>query len=81
NYPNPFNPSTSIEFSIDKEGDVSLSVYSITGELIGHLINSTSFAAGTYRISFDASKLAAGTYIYTLRLGNQTVSKKMMLLK
>ncbi|MBN1638499.1 MAG: T9SS type A sorting domain-containing protein [Ignavibacteriales bacterium] len=81
NYPNPFNPTTTVEFSIVKDGDVTLSVYSINGELIQNLINSTYFSPGTYKVTFDASKLVSGTYIYTLRFGNEALSKKMMLIK
>ncbi len=81
NYPNPFNPSTTIEFSLNKESQVSLKIYSITGELVEDLINSSTLASGNYKVKFDASKLASGTYIYTLKNGAQQISKKMILLK
>lgn len=81
NYPNPFNPSTTIKFSLTEASNISLNVYSITGELVTQLINSTNFAQGSYKITFDASKLSSGTYIYTLKSGNQLLSKKMTLLK
>jgi hypothetical protein len=81
NYPNPFNPTTTIEFSIKERSDVTLTVYSSTGELITKLINSTSFEKGTYKFTYDASKLASGNYFYTLNAGNSQFTKKMTLVK
>ncbi len=81
NYPNPFNPSTTIEFSISQKAPVSLEIYSITGELVTSLINGTELSNGTYKYTFDASKLASGTYIYKLTNGSTILSKKMTLLK
>jgi hypothetical protein len=81
NYPNPFNPSTSIKFALNEQAEISLSIYSLTGELVEKLISSSEFGAGTYSITFDASKLASGTYIYTITNGSQSISKKMTLLK
>jgi len=81
NYPNPFNPSTTIEFSLSKEQNITLSVYNINGELISDLIKSSNFSSGTYKITFDASKLASGNYFYKLKVGNNMLTKKMTLLK
>jgi hypothetical protein len=81
NYPNPFNPTTTIEFSITNDSKVSLDIYSITGELITSLINNSELSKGTYKYTFDASKLASGTYIYKLTNGINTISKKMTLIK
>lgn len=81
NYPNPFNPSTTIEFSITERAQITLSVYSINGELITTLVNEAEFESGNYTVTFDASKLASGTYIYSLNNGINTISKKMTLLK
>ncbi len=81
NYPNPFNPTTTIEFAVNENSDISLAVYSLTGELVTELIKNTSFAKGTYKVTLDASKLASGTYIYTLKNNNTKLSKKMMLVK
>ena len=66
NYPNPFNPSTSIKFSLAETEAVTLSIYTITGELIGNLIKGREFNAGSYTVSFDASNLSSGVYIYSL---------------
>ena len=81
NYPNPFNPTTMIEFSLPQDADISLSVYSITGELVTTLITNTSFTKGNYKLTFDASKLASGNYIYVLTNNNLKLSRKMSLIK
>lgn len=80
NYPNPFNPLTTIEFSVVEDGNVKLSVYSLTGELVADLVN-TEMSKGSYKYTFDATKLASGTYIYTLTNGVNQISRKMTLLK
>lgn len=81
NYPNPFNPATTFEFAITVRSAITLTIYSITGEIVERLINSTDFDAGVYKVSFDASKLASGTYLYSISDGKKTISKKMTLLK
>ncbi len=81
NYPNPFNPSTTIDFSLNKSSNISLSIYDINGRLITKLISGTHFASGNYSVTFDASKLASGTYIYVLKTNTQQLSKKMTLIK
>jgi len=81
NYPNPFNPSTVIEFTIEKSSNVSLNVYSVTGELVSRLVDNAYMESGKYHFTFDASKMAAGTYIYELSNGTQSISKKMILVK
>ena len=81
NYPNPFNPSTTIEFSVTERAPITLTVYSITGELVTKLINGAEFASGNYRVSFDASRLSSGTYIYSINNGINTISRKMTLIK
>jgi len=81
NYPNPFNPSTTIEFSINERAPITLSVYNINGELITNLVNGAEFEAGVYKVTFDASRLATGTYIYSISNGISIITKKMTLLK
>jgi len=80
NYPNPFNPTTSIRFAIAKDGLVTLKVFNTLGKEIKTLI-SKNLTAGQYDVSFDASELTSGVYIYQLNADNRTISKKMMLLK
>lgn len=80
NYPNPFNPTTSIKFSIPEASNVVLKVYDILGSEVAVLVNK-EMQAGNYNVDFDASKLASGMYIYSIKAGDFNVTKKMMLLK
>jgi len=80
NYPNPFNPSTTISYKLTENSNVVLSVYDLMGRKVATLVNGKQ-TAGEKSISFDASKLASGVYIYRLNVGNQLFTKKMILLK
>ncbi len=80
NYPNPFNPSTSIRFSLTQRTTVSLKVTDILGREVVTLLNEER-AAGNHQVKFDGSKLSSGVYIYTLKAGNRTESKKLTLMK
>ncbi len=81
NYPNPFNPTTTIAFALPKESTVSLKIYNVLGELVALLIDNKTFYPGKYSITFDASELTSGTYIYTLESNGKRLSKKMILQK
>lgn len=80
NYPNPFNPSTIINFSIPKESMVTLKIYNILGQEVKTLVNDTK-APGKYTVSFNASSLSSGVYLYTIHAGDYFQVKKMLLLK
>ena len=80
NYPNPFNPLTTVEFSLDKAQHVRLAVYDLLGQEMRVLTDGVR-PAGRYRIPFDASNLASGTYLYALRSEEQVAIKTMVLLK
>lgn len=80
NYPNPFNPSTTFEYSIDATTRVQLAVYDLTGRRVKTLVDGVQ-PASNYRVSFDAGDLASGVYIYQLRTPDRTISKRMVLLK
>jgi hypothetical protein len=80
NFPNPFNPSTTIRYQIPKPGLVTLKVYDILGREVATLINENKIE-GSYDFSFNASRFASGVYIYQLRAGNFVSSKKMILIK
>ncbi len=80
NYPNPFNPSTMINFSIPESGLVTLKVFNVLGQEIAELVNDVK-SAGNYEVSFDASNLTTGMYIYKIQTGNYSATKKMMLVK
>ena len=80
NYPNPFNPSTTINFGLPNASNVSLKIYNILGEQVASLVNKV-MPAGYHTVTFDASKLASGMYIYRLEAGSFVQVKKMMMLK
>lgn len=80
NYPNPFNPSTEIRYSLAEGGKVKLTVYDISGKEIAVLVNREE-AAGDHRISFAANNLAAGIYFYKIEVNRFSQVKKMVLLK
>ncbi len=80
NYPNPFNPTTTISFSIPSSEFISLKVYDILGNEVATLVNEEK-PAGEYDVTFDASTLTSGVYLYRLRAGNYTEIKKMILMK
>ncbi|MEA2078099.1 MAG: T9SS type A sorting domain-containing protein [Candidatus Marinimicrobia bacterium] len=80
NYPNPFNPTTSISFRIPESFDVAVDVYDLAGTKVA-TVYSGRMDAGTHNMTFDASNLASGTYVYQLTAGEFTVSRKMTLVK
>ncbi|MBS3943858.1 MAG: T9SS type A sorting domain-containing protein [Melioribacter sp.] len=80
NYPNPFNPSTTIRYQIPQYGHISLKVYDMLGREVAQLVNEVK-RAGEYTVSFDGSKLSSGVYIYKLVGNNVNISKKMILMK
>ena len=80
NYPNPFNPTTTIEFSVTETEHVTLKVYDVLGREVALLVKDT-YAPGTYRLTFEASQLASGIYVYTLTAGEFVSTKKMSLVK
>lgn len=80
NFPNPFNPSTSILYSIPKSGFVTLTIYDLLGNEVKRLINQEQ-AAGQYKIVFNADNFSSGVYFYRLNAENISIVKKMLLLK
>jgi phosphatidylserine/phosphatidylglycerophosphate/cardiolipin synthase-like enzyme len=82
NYPNPFNPTTNIRYELPSDQQVTLQVFDVTGRLVATLMNNQWVSSGTHTISFDASRLASGMYLYRLQLGNgEVLSRKMTLIK
>jgi len=80
NYPNPFNPTTTINFSLGSAGIVQLKVFDIFGREVATLVNGYRDAGG-HSVTFNASGLASGVYIVQLNSGAQRVTGKMVLLK
>ncbi len=80
NYPNPFNPATTIVYNIPYSNHVTLEVYNILGQRIKKLVDEFQHE-GNYKITFDASELPTGVYIYRLKSGSYIESKKMLILK
>jgi tetratricopeptide (TPR) repeat protein len=80
NYPNPFNPTTIIQFNIPKDEFVKLTVYDITGRVVKELVNGHK-TAGKHSVEFNASSYASGTYYYKLEAGEYKNIQKMMLVK
>jgi len=80
NYPNPFNPSTTIDFALPTTELVDLSIYNILGQKVVTLANGMR-KAGSYSLTFDASDLASGWYIYRLQTDSKVMSRKMLLIK
>jgi hypothetical protein len=80
NYPNPFNPSTTIGFQLPAGNHVQLKVYNMIGQEIATLVDE-SRAAGAYTVRFDASGLPSGVYLYRLTSGSFTETKTMELVK
>ncbi len=80
NYPNPFNPVTTINYQIPKAGYVSIKVYDAIGSEVSTLLSEYK-EQGTYSCSFNAANLSSGMYFYTMKSGDYTATKKMLLLK
>ena len=85
NYPNPFNPTTTIKYTIPNVEtrhalSLQLIIYDALGREVATLVNETQ-SPGNYSVQFDASKLSSGIYFYTLRAGEFSATKKMILMR
>jgi hypothetical protein len=80
NYPNPFNPTTTIKYSVPADSKVKITVYDLLGKEISVLVDE-NLKTGKYEVNFDASALASGTYFYSLEAGAHKEIKKMILIK
>lgn len=80
NFPNPFNPTTSISYDVPQKSNVRLAVYDMLGRQVATLVNGQK-TAGHYELNFDAHNFASGTYIYRLQVGAKIITKKMTLIK
>lgn len=80
NYPNPFNPGTIINYTVAANSLVTIKVYDILGNEVAELVNSNK-APGNYSVTFDASGLSSGLYLYQLKAGGYSITKKMLVTK
>lgn len=80
NYPNPFNPSTTIKYSLPKSERVSLKVFNMLGQEVATLVNMQQ-DAGYYTVNFNAGMLSSGVYFYVLKTNSFDSTHKMLLLK
>lgn len=80
NYPNPFNPSTHIKFAIPEKNNVVLKIFNTNGQEVAVLANG-ELSAGTYMVNWNAAGMASGVYFYTIKTGNFTQTKKLLLVK
>lgn len=80
NFPNPFNPSTTLQYSVKEPGKVTLAVYDVLGRLITTIVDEYK-PAGTYEVKFEAGNLTSGVYFYTLTVNNFRETRKMILNK
>lgn len=79
-YPNPFNPSTSLSFSLPKAGEIRLELFDITGRSVASLADG-EYAAGTHRLNWNADLFASGTYFARLQTGGYSHTQKLHLIK
>ncbi len=82
NYPNPFNPSTVISFELPSDQSVSIRLFDTLGREVATLVSGETLSAGRHEVTFDASPLSSGIYIYRVELGDgQSMTHKMTLIK
>ena len=81
NYPNPFNPTTTIQFSVEKDGKTIVKAFDILGREVMTLYNNAAKAGQYYTATFNGSRLSSGVYFYTIESNNQRIVKKMLMLK
>jgi len=80
NFPNPFNPNTTIQYDIKEKGFVKVKVFDILGKEITELVNEVK-EGGTHFVNFNAMALPSGVYIYSLRVNGFVQNQKMILSK
>jgi hypothetical protein len=80
NFPNPFNPATTIQYLVPQLSNVLLNIYDALGNKVATLVDEYK-PQGSYEVTFDASHLSSGVYFYRLHAGNFVENKKMILMK
>ena len=79
-YPNPFNPSTTIDIDVPEAGMLNVGVYNLKGQLISTLLNETVYP-GSYSVTWDGSNITSGLYIFSVSYGDKTYNQKITLVK
>ena len=80
-YPNPFNPVTNIDFALNKNDKISISIFDINGKEVEKLLNNKFLSAGNYDIQWNASQKSSGIYFVNITNGMQSINKKIILQK
>ena len=85
NYPNPFNPVTNLSYDLPEDAMVNITIFDMMGRIVNNLVNENQ-SAGYKSLQWNATNnvghpISAGVYIYTIRAGSFTQTKKMILLK
>jgi hypothetical protein len=80
NYPNPFNPATQLAFDLPEAANVRLAVFDVLGRQVA-LLADGGYEAGTHEVTWDASSMPSGVYLYRIEAGAYSATKRMMLLK
>ena len=80
NSPNPFNPSTTIHYTLAEAGDVSIEIFNVAGQRVDTIANEF-MSVGSHSVTWDASGFSAGVYFYTVKTGDFSKTMKMTLLK
>jgi len=81
NFPNPFNPATTFNFSLPSSAVVSIKIYDIAGREVDIIANSVTMSAGTYSVNYSAERLSSGIYFYRITANEYNETKKMVLTK
>ena len=80
NYPNPFNPATTIEFGLPAQMDVKIDIFSLDGRKVGTLVDG-KLSAGMHKANWDARRFSSGMYFYRVVTSEQTITKRLLLIK
>lgn len=80
NYPNPFNPTTTLSFSLPLPDRVSLAIYDVLGREVATIVDN-ALSAGSYEVPWDASGMTSGVYFYRLSSADQSITRKMLLIR
>ncbi len=79
-YPNPFNPSTTLNFHLPMSGDANLAIYNVQGQLV-ETLSQGHLTAGSHQVTWQATGVASGVYLAVLESGNQTACQKLLLVR